>query len=31
MNIKDIEGTTNRARTNTRSTFYNNIDYKDVT
>lgn len=31
MNIKDIEGTSNRARTNTRSTFYNNIDYKDVT
>jgi hypothetical protein len=31
MNIKDIEGTQNRARTNTRTTSYSNIDYRDVT
>jgi len=31
MNIKDIEGTQNRARTNNRTTTYNNIDYRDVT
>ena len=31
MNIKDIEGTQNRARTNQRTTVYHNIDYRDVT
>lgn len=31
MNCRDIEGTSNRARTNHRATSYNNIDYRDVT
>lgn len=31
MNIRDIEGTGNRQRTNNRTTSYSNIDYRDVT